>query len=266
MCFDFDSRPPGLPADLAPPPIAGGAAAEQLTLTSADGTEFAAALAESPQPSDPAVIILPDVRGLYRFYVELAERFAEAGHDAIAIDYFGRSAGVAERDEDFDFMAHLGQTEPAVVQQDIAAAREALAERTGAGTFVSVGFCFGGAQSFLAGRNPATGLDAVIGFYGTLDPSRTGLDFLPAPIAHAGEPSVPVLGLFGGADPNIPIEDIEAFDRALEAGGVEHELITYPGAPHSFFDRSYAEHAEASADAWRKVLDFLDRLPVTADA
>lgn len=264
MCFDLDSRPPELPDGLRLAPIAGGAAAERLTLTSADGARFAAALAESPEGRDPAVIVLPDVRGLYRFYIELAERFAEAGHHAIAIDYFGRTAGVSEREEDFDFMAHLAKTDPAVVQQDIAAAREALAERTGARSFVSVGFCFGGAQSFLAGRNPATGLDAVIGFYGTLDPSRTGLDFMPAPLERASEPSVPVLGLFGGEDPNIPASDVEAFDRALSAGDIEHEITIYPGAPHSFFDRSYEEHAEASADAWRRVLEFLRHLPVPA--
>src|SRR4029453_1576808 len=56
---------------------------------SADGTRFSASLAESPEPSGKAVVILPDVRGLYPFYVELAERFASAGHHAIAIDCCG---------------------------------------------------------------------------------------------------------------------------------------------------------------------------------
>ena len=89
-----------------------------------------------------------------------AERFAQAGHDAIAIDYFGRTAGSGPRDEHFEYMP----------------------------------------------------------------------------------------------------EDVEAFDRSLVAAGVEHEIVSYPGAPHSFFDRSFAEHAEASEDAWRRVLDFLQRL------
>ena len=72
MCFAFDAHPPDLPADLVLPPLAGGAAAEVLELTSADGTRFSAALAESPAGAEPAVVILPDVRGLYRFYIELA--------------------------------------------------------------------------------------------------------------------------------------------------------------------------------------------------
>ena len=72
MCFAFDAHPPDLPADLALPTLAGGAAAELLELTSADGTRFSAALAESPEPRGRAVVILPDVRGLYPFYSELA--------------------------------------------------------------------------------------------------------------------------------------------------------------------------------------------------
>ncbi|MEA2359347.1 MAG: carboxymethylenebutenolidase, partial [Solirubrobacteraceae bacterium] len=63
MCFAFDARPPELPVDLALPPLAGGAGAEILELTSEDGTRFSAALAESPSASPEAtgVVILPDV-------------------------------------------------------------------------------------------------------------------------------------------------------------------------------------------------------------
>jgi carboxymethylenebutenolidase len=269
MCFEFDALPPRVPEDRVIPRLAGGAAAEQLTLQSADGTQFAAAFAECSDPvGGPAVIILPDVRGLYRFYVDLAERFVTAGYHALAIDYFGRTAGVGERDDEFDYMPHTMQTTPAQVQADIAAARDALAERTGATSFVTLGFCFGGAQSDLAGANPDLGLDAVVSFYGTLDPGRFGIDSpdFPAPLSHAEEIRVPVLALFGGADDHIPPEDIEAFDAALTRNGVPHEIVSYPGAPHSFFDRSFEEHAEASADAWRRVLDFLGKVGAPAAA
>jgi carboxymethylenebutenolidase len=262
MCFQLDARPPELPDDL--PRIRGGAGAETLVLTSSDGTEFAAALAASPEPRGPAVIVLPDVRGLYRFYIELAERVAEAGHHAIAFDYFGRTAGARERGDDFDFMSHVPKTTAENVQLDIAASRSALAERTDAESFVTLGFCFGGTHSFFAGTNPDLGLNGVIGFYGLLNPHRVGKAERPSLIEHGREIRGPVLGLFGGADESIPAEDVEAFDSALESAGVPHELITYPGAPHSFFDRGFDEHAEASADAWRRVLDFLDRLPVAA--
>jgi carboxymethylenebutenolidase len=257
MCFEFDARPPELPDGRAI--IAGGAAAESLILTAGDGNEFAAALAESAEPSGPGVVILPDVRGLYRFYVELAERFAAAGHHAIAFDYFGRTAGAEERDEGFDWKPHVAATTVEGVQTDLAAARAALAERTGVTQFASVGFCFGGGHSFWAGSNENLGLDAVVGFYGALSakdrPNRPDL------VELSDQIKLPVLGLFGGDDPNIPPVDIAAFDSGLERAGVDHEIVSYPGAPHSFFDRKQEEFAEASTDAWTRVLDFLATEP-----
>ena len=109
MCFDFDARPPAPPEDLLLAPIAGGAGAELLELTSADGTRFSAALAESAADRATGILIFPDVRGLYPFYSELAERFAQAGHHAIVIDYFGRTAGLGPRDEEFEYMPHVQQ-------------------------------------------------------------------------------------------------------------------------------------------------------------
>jgi carboxymethylenebutenolidase len=257
MCFAFDARPPDLPADLAPPPIAGGAGAELLELTSADGTRFSAALAEATDAgSARAVVILPDVRGLYPFYSELAERFAQAGHHAIAIDYFGRTAGLGPRGEHFEYMPHVGQTRPRTVQADALAAVAALRERTGAEAVCAVGFCFGGTQSFLAATNTELALDGAVGFYGSLNPERWGE---MSPIHRAVDMRGPVLGLYGGDDPNIPPDQVDAFDRALADARVEHEIVTYPGAPHSFFDRRFEEHAEACEDAWRRVLAFLRR-------
>jgi carboxymethylenebutenolidase len=263
MCFEFDALPPQVPENRVVPALAGGAAAEMTTLNSADGSEFSAALAECPEPiGGPAVIVLPDVRGLYRFYITLAERFVTAGHHAIAIDYFGRTAGTGERGEDFDFMTHTMQTTPAQVQADVKAAQAALAERTGADSFVTLGFCFGGAQSDLCATNPELDLDAIVSFYGMLNPARAGIEseHFPAPLQYAGAIRKPVLALFGGADELIPPEDIEAFDAALGANGVPHEIHVYPGAPHSFFDRSYEQFAEASADAWQRVLDYLGKI------
>ena len=52
----------------------------------------------------------------------------------------------------------------------------------------------------------------------------------------------PVLGLFGGADPGIPASDVQALDEKLDQAGVEHEIIVYPDAPHSFFDRRATDY------------------------
>ena len=254
MCFDFDSRPPELPAGLGAPPMAGGAPAELLTLSAADGNRFSAALAEAPQPRGGAnVIVLPDVRGLYPFYIELAERFAQAGHHAIALDWFGRSAGLGPRGEDFEWREHIEAVRPEDVEADARACREVLAERAGAGPVVTVGFCFGGSYSLYLATSGPLALTGVVGFYGGLS-GRMGR---PRPAEHADRVRCPVLGLFGGADPSIPPEEIEEYEQALTAAGAEHEIVVYPGAPHSFFDRAQPQFADASEDAWRRTLAFL---------
>jgi carboxymethylenebutenolidase len=256
MCHAVDSHPPDLPADLVRPRVAGGAAPHHVQLTSADGTVFQAAVAVAQESCGPAVVILPDVRGLYSFYVELADRFAAAGHHAIAIDYFGRSAGAAQRDADFEWMPHVTQTRPEEIQADIAVAIEHVKDQTGVTAFVTVGFCFGGTQSLLSATNPELDVDAVIAFYGGLDTGWLGIQ---SPRDRTQEMVRPVLGLYGGDDPNIPPEDVAQLRGGLEAAGVEHEIVVYEGAPHSFFDRSFDEHADVCADAWRRVLRYLER-------
>src|SRR5258705_11084695 len=106
MCYGDDARPPA-------PPVRGEVGHPgDLVLTSADGTQFAAYHARPAGASSRAVVILPDVRGLHTFYKELAHRFAEAGLRAIAFDYFGRTAGLGTRDEDFAYREHAEQTRP----------------------------------------------------------------------------------------------------------------------------------------------------------
>src|SRR3978361_1799901 len=126
MCFDSDSLPPI--------PVISGAAVspDDLVLQAADGNRFAAFSASPDVPSAVGVVILPDVRGLYRFYEELALRFAERGYPAIALDYFGRTAGVEKRGEDFDYMPHVQETTPEGVQADVAAAGAPLGMAGGA--------------------------------------------------------------------------------------------------------------------------------------
>ena len=73
----------------------------------------------------------------------------------------------------------------------------------------------------------------------------------------------PALGLFGGADQGIPVSDVHTFEEKLKNAGVEHEIIIYPDAPHSFFDRRATDYAEASTDSWKRILDFVSAHPVT---
>ena len=246
MCFELDSLPPI-------EPIRGAAVEhEDLVLESADGTRFAAFLARPSGPSGAGVVVLPDVRGLYRFYEELALRFAEEGIAAVAIDFFGRTAGVGKRGEDFEYPEHVAQTGPDEIQADIAAAISYLREDVGCADIFTVGFCFGGRHAWLAAGS-GHGLAGAVGFYG-MPGERNGE---PGPTQRAGEIAAPILALQGGADQHITAEVNAEFERALSEAGVEHELISYAGAPHSFFDRKQEEFAAASQDAWRRVLEFI---------
>jgi carboxymethylenebutenolidase len=252
MCHDRDARPPLLP-------VAGGsgpATTTRLVLEAVDGNRFNAFSATTARSDAPGVMILPDVRGLFPFYEELAVRFAEAGVHATAMDYFGRTAGLDARGDDFEHMSHVAQTTPDGIGADTAATIAHLRSEAGgaAERLYSVGFCMGGRISFnQAWRDH--GLAGVIGFYG--GPQGRGPDDETAPIRLAPQYHCPVLGLFGGADEGIPPEAIERFSHVLDEAGVENDMVIYPGAPHSFFDRKSADFKGACDDAWTRVLAFV---------
>jgi carboxymethylenebutenolidase len=250
MCFDLGARPPL-------PPIRGGALdAGDVTLRSADATSVAAFAARAERPTGAGIVIIPDVRGLHPYYEELALRFAEAGVHAVAIDPYSRTAGTSRRDEGFDYEPHVKQLTLDGASADVTAAVDVLRAQGGPAERVyTVGFCLGGRLSLLQATSAAE-LSGVIGFYAwPVGPHRSGI---PAPADEAARFRCPVLTLYGGADTGIPAEARDAFAAALEAAGVRHDSVTYDGAPHSFFDRRAAEHADASADAWRRMLAFMD--------
>ena len=240
MCFELDSEPPI-------PRISGAAVShDDLVLQSEDGNRFAAFRALPDSELSTGVVILPDVRGLYRFYEELALRFAERGHAAIAFDYFGRTAGVDKRPDDWDYMPLVQQLTNEQVQADVGACVRDLRE-LGCSAIFTVGFCFGGSGSWTAAAF-GHGLAGAVGFYGR--PSRM-LEFVPRLEA-------PILALQGGADQGIPHEDNVELENALREAGKEYELVEFEGAPHSFFDRKQEEFQAASDDAWNRVLAFVE--------
>jgi carboxymethylenebutenolidase len=252
MCHDMTGHPPL-------PPIAGGSGAAsgaRLVLDAADGNRSRAFAATAIDPEAPGIVILPDVRGLHPFYEDLAVRFAEAGIHATAIDYFGRTAGTGDRDEDFEFRAHVERMTDEGTWADIRAGIGHVRSEPGGGAerVFTVGFCMGGRISFAqaAERGELTG---VIGFYGS--PTGRGPDDPRAPIALVPGFRCPVLGLFGGADDGIPAAELDLFRRTMDEAGVPNEIVVYPGAPHSFFDRKHEQHREACEDAWRRILAFV---------
>ena len=247
MCFELDSSPP------VPHIHSDAVRHDHLTLTASDGNEFGAF--EANVGSDSAVVVLPDVRGLFRFYEELALRFVEHGTDALAIDYFGRTAGVGVRDDEFDFWPEVDATTIDGITADVAAAVAYLRVDNPSRSIFVVGFCFGGSNSWHMAA-AGLGLAGAVGFYG--HPDRPGFpQGAQSILSRIPEFSCPVLALQGGDDPGIPVEVDDQFRVAMESANADGEVVVYPGAPHSFFDRKYDEFSDESADAWRRIQKFM---------
>jgi carboxymethylenebutenolidase len=248
MCFDLDSAPPI-------PPISGAAVShDDLVLQSSDGNRFAAFHATPDEPATTGVVVLPDVRGLYRFYEELALRFAERGYPALAFDYFGRTAGTEKRDDDFEYMPHVQQTTPGGVQADVAACVQHLHAN---GVTLS-------SRSASASAGGTRGSPQRVGM---TSPERSGSTGGRGP-ANDGTPG-PIQRGRGrcGADPRAPGRR-RPRDPGRGLAGVRSSALRgrgrargrdLRGSPHSFFDRKYEEFAADSEDAWNRVLAFLAR-------
>ena len=244
MCYDDHARPPL-------PPVSGAAADQgDITLSASDGTELMAYFARASKPTGAGMVVMPDVRGLHHFFKELAQRFAEAGVDSVAIDYFARTAETEDRSDTFDYMPHVQQTTAEGIAADVGAAMEYLRSKDGgaARSLFTVGFCFGGSASWnQSALHPD--LSGCIGFYGRPMRSEPFIPRMKAPL------QVMVAGADGATTP----EQSKEFERELTAAGVPHEQHIYPDAPHSFFDRTYEQWKDASDLAWQRMLDFISK-------
>ena len=250
MCYEDKDRPP------APPVSTGEARTKDLVLTAADGNRFAAFLAEPSEPDRAQILIYPDVRGLHGFYKDLALHFAQVGVRALALDYFGRTAGLTARDDSFEYMPHVQQLTASAVFSDAQAALDYLRRGEGSPQAVFiVGFCMGGSLSILSATHNFD-LAGVIAFYAGMSRDFGGYGTV---LDKAAEVKHPVLGLFGGVDAGIPAAQVEELDAKLDQADVPHEIVTYLDAPHSFFDRKATDYVEASADAWRRILGWIEK-------
>ena len=235
MCFPDGSLAPRAP-------FAGTAGDDRpISLTSADGTVLLAHEARATSTSGVGIVVLPDIRGLHDYYRELTVRLAECGWDAVAIDYFARTADTDDRSDAFDWQSHIPLTTPEGIAADVQAAVAHLATPS----VLTVGFCFGGSFSWRQSAD-TPGLAGCIGFYGRS----------VQPLAVIDRMTAPLLLLQAGADPHIPVEDTQ---QVVDRAPVETELHVFPGMPHSFFDRTAPEHAAECDRAWDLVEAFVAR-------
>lgn len=178
----------------------------------------------SPAPGAPLVLLIHDWDGLTDYEIMRADMLAEMGYAVFAADLFG--AGVRPTKVE-DRRQHTGE-----LYKDRARMRAlmngALAQAATMGgdvtNAVAMGYCFGGAAVLELARSGAA-LKGFATFHGGLKTPQ-GQDYSKA--------GAEILVMYGTADTAVTMDEFAALARELEQADVEHEMITYGGAPHAF--------------------------------
>ena len=237
-----------------------GIVARDIQLT-VGGTEIPAYDARPAGPGRyPIVVVICGFTGNSEQNKDVVRRFAQAGFYAIAPELYHREGGM--QGKNFQEMAQIsGKVTRAQHLGDIRAAADyakqqpwARAERLGV-----TGFCSGGSLVLhFSAEYP--GVAAAVPWYGHIKRIFSGAPGVDA-FSLVDKLTMPVLGLYGGADPGIPEDDIKRFEAELKKRNPADEFIVYAGAPHAFFsdDRPQVYKKEAAEDAWKRCVAFFDK-------
>lgn len=195
----------------------------------------------------PAVIMIHEFFGLNESIVGKAEALADEGYFVVAPDtYRGLTTAWIPT-----AIFRVLTARPERVNQDLDSIYAWLGEQPQAQAqrIGIAGFCYGGRVSLnYSLHNPE--LSATVVFYGSPVTEVETLKALPAPL----------LGIFGGADSTIPLEQVKAFEAGLEQAGIPHEITVYEGQPHAFVaDMETVEAGGAAGQAWEQMLRFLEQ-------
>lgn len=216
------------------------------------------------QPNDnnkyPGLIIVHEIFGLDDHIKDLAQRFARLGLRVLAPDLFWLAAENGLNRTNLDAMRNFffslddGQI-IALLQTVLRSAQSnphVIADKIGA-----VGYCMGGALAFmLAGRSKD--LAFVIDYYGRVLYPETSEKKPLSPIEYAEGINCPILALFSGIDPIIPLDQIKLLEDKLNQLGKSFQLKIYDNAEHAFFnDRREHFNREAADDAWALTTAFI---------
>jgi len=194
----------------------------------------------------PTVIMIHEFYGLREAIVGKADLLAQEGYLVIAPDTFrGSTTSLIPR-----AIYQVITTKPEDVNADLDSVYAWLESQpdVDAKRIAIAGFCYGG-RSSLAYSLHNNKLAATVIFYGSPVTDVAVLKTLPGP----------VLGIFGGADQSIPVEEVTAFDKALTEANVQHEITIYDGQPHAFVEGVEGiKSDEVQGAAWAQMLAFLE--------
>ena len=199
----------------------------------------------------PAVIMIHENKGLNDNIKNMANLLARNGYVVLAVDLF-KGEVTTDRNRSSELTQYVRDN------QDIATANLKSAVKyvsslpnVNAEKIVSLGWCFGGAQSLqLALNSQDHPLAATIIYYGRLVTDNATLANI----------KWPVLGIFGDQDRSIPVDTVKAFESALNSIGIPNEIYIYKGVGHAFANPSGENYApKETQDAWQKTLSFLEK-------
>jgi carboxymethylenebutenolidase len=194
------------------------------------------------------VLVIHENRGLNDHTRSVAGRFAASGYSALAIDLLSEEGGTGSFRDESEAMAALGAVPPARFVADMKAGVTELRRRLPGKKLAAVGFCFGGGMVWLllASREPR--LAAAVPFYGPF-PENGNLSGSKAA----------VLGIYAERDSRVNATR-GAAAAALRAARLRHQIVTFPGADHAFFNETGPRYnATAAAEAYRSVLSWFRR-------
>lgn len=204
----------------------------------------------------PLIVVVHEIFGAHEHIKDVGRRFAQQGYVALVPELYSREGGVGHL-QSFDDIRKVVQTVPdAQVMQDLdAAVVYAQAQPYSQGDSVGVtGFCWGGRITWLyAAHNPK--VKAGVAWYGRLVAPQSSPQQPKDALSLATQVHCPVLGLYGGADQGIPVEDVKKMEAALKAANKTTEIVVYPDTPHAFFADYRPSYRDKEAkDAWQRAL------------
>jgi carboxymethylenebutenolidase len=206
----------------------------------------------------PTVLVVHEIFGVHEHIKDVCRRLAKAGTLAIAPELYARQGDVSKLSSIDEIRTVVAKVSDRQVMSDLDAA-VAFAKASGKGDTAKLaitGFCWGGRITWLyLAHNP--GVKAGIAWYGRL--VGEGTDLTPKhPVDVAADLKAPALGLYGGADPGIPLDTVDKMRAACKAANTTCEIVVYPDAPHAFHaDYRPSYRAGPAKDGWARLLGWL---------
>ena len=235
-----------------------GLEAGEVRIPVADG-EIPAYRAMPAQGSHfPVVLVVQEIFGVHEHIKDVCRRFAQQGYCAVAPELYARQGDVSKMSDWKQIFAEVVNKVPdAQVMSDLDAAM-AWARKSSRGDprkLAVTGFCWGGRITWLYAAHNKD-LQAGVAWYGRLKGQATELQ--PRyPYDVVADLAAPVLGLYGGQDQGIPLEDVNAMRDALKAADKPSEIVVYPEAGHAFFaDYRPSFRADDAAAGWAACLEW----------